>query len=253
MKKINALLMFAILTLGLVACGGNALSFLRGASAFAQLGQPEPSAQRREGPKPAVKPGRNAGSNTLVVYFSVPEATSPDNMNREEENSTVVINGEVLGNTQYIAYLIRQNTGGDIFRIEPVTPYPMNHEELEAAATREARENALPRIAGNIGNIERYDTIFVGYPNWYSDMPRIIYSFFGQYDFSGKTIIPFVTSGASGFSNTISTIEELQPGATVVRKGLSVLRSEAAAAESAVISWLAELGYQAAASLESSP
>lgn len=82
-----------------------------------------------------------------------------------------------------------------------------------------------------------------GYPNWYSDMPRILYSFFNDYDLSGKTVIPFVTSGGSGFSNTISTIEELEPEADVITDGFSVSRNTVQDAENDIIEWLKKIGY----------
>ena len=180
---------------------------------------------------------------TLVVYFSMPETTKPDNMNAEEEYSTVVIDGEVLGNTQYVAYVIQENTGADIFRIEPVTPYPMNHAELEEVATEEKRNDAMPEIAAEVENIEQYDTIFLGYPNWHANMPRIIYSFLDQYDLSGKTIVPFVTSGGSGFSNTISTIADMEPDANVITDGLSISRNVVQDAEADIIEWVEGLGF----------
>ena len=181
---------------------------------------------------------------SLVVYFSVPETDNPDNMSSEEEYSTVVIDGKVLGNTQYLANVIQEYVAADIFRIEPVTPYPMNHDELEKVATNEKRNNERPNIAAKIENIDQYGVIFVGFPNWYSDMPMIMYSFFEEYDLTDKTIIPFTTSGASGFSNNISTIQELQPNAKVVEDGLSILRNEIDDSKSVIIDWLNELGYK---------
>ena len=104
----------------------------------------------------------NSTAKSLVVYFSMPETTEPENMSREEELSTVIIDGEVLGNTQYVAYIIAENTGADIFRIEPVTPYPLDHSELEDIAQKEQSENFRPEIAGTVENIEQYDIIFFG-------------------------------------------------------------------------------------------
>lgn len=89
--------------------------------------------------------------------------------------------------------------------------------------------------------LQRWATFY--YPNWYSDMPRILYSFFNDYDLSGKTVIPFVTSGGSGFSNTISTIEELEPEADVITDGFSVSRNTVQDAENDIIEWLKKLGY----------
>lgn len=185
----------------------------------------------------------NATAKKLVVYFSMPETTDPDNMSREEELSTVVIDGQVLGNTQYVAYVIEQNTGADVFRIEPVTPYPLDHSELEDIAQKEQQENARPEIAGKVENIEQYDTVFFGFPNWYYDMPQIMYSFLDQYDLSGKTIVPFVTSGGSGFSNAISEIEEMEPDADVITDGLSISRNVVQDSRQDIIKWLTDKGF----------
>lgn len=179
----------------------------------------------------------------LVVYFSMPETTNPNNMTTEEENSAVVINGEVLGNTQYVAYLIQEHTGADIFRIEPATPYPTNHETLVDLASQERNTSARPALQNQVPNLSEYDTIFLGYPNWWGDMPMILYTFLEQNDLSGKTIVPFNTHGGSGFSNTISTIAQLQPNATVERNGYTVSRNVVANAEPDVVAWLRELNY----------
>lgn len=179
--------------------------------------------------------------NALVVYFSMPETTEADNMTEEEENSTVVIDGEVLGNTQYAAMVIQENTGADIFRIEPQEPYTTNHEELVDIASREREENARPVIKDTVENFEQYDTFFVGYPIWWSDMPMIMYSFFDEYDFSGKTIIPFSTHGGSGLAGTIDTISELEPNASIYEQALSVSRNDIAEAEEDIVEWLNDL------------
>lgn len=180
----------------------------------------------------------------LVVYFSTPETDNPHNMTREEENSTVVINGKVLGNTQYVAQLIQEMTGGDIFRILPQKPYPTDHRTLVDLAREEQKQDARPTIAGKIESPEAYDTIFIGYPNWWGDMPMILYTFLEQYDFSGKTIIPFCTHGGSGFSRTIRTMQDKQPGATVIRNGYSLSRSRMERAPSGVAEWLKEIGLK---------
>lgn len=185
----------------------------------------------------------NSTAKSLVVYFSMPETTEPENMSREEELSTVVIDGEVLGNTQYVAYIIAENTGSDIFRIEPVTPYPLDHSELENIAQKEQSDNFRPEIAGTVEDIDQYDTIFFGYPNWYYDMPMIMYSFLDQYDLTGKTVVPFVTSGGSGFSDAISTIKDMEPEADVVTDGLSISRNVVQDSEPDIIEWLTEKGF----------
>ncbi len=192
---------------------------------------------------PVNKIERNADDKILMAYFSVPETDNPKNMNLDEENSTVIVDGEVFGNTQYVAQIIQQSTGANIFRIEPVTPYPTNHGELEQVATKEKQSNALPEISAKIENFDSYKIIFVGYPIWYGDMPRILYSFFKSYDFSGKTIVPFITSGGAGFANSINEIQSLQPNAKVIEGGLALNRNVIQNSEDDIKNWLKNLGF----------
>jgi len=197
-------------------------------------------------PTALVTPSRaaEAKGRILVVYFSMPETDNPNNMTRDEDNSVVVINGKVLGNTQYVAQLIQQMTGGDMFRIEPLKPYPKDHRTLVDQAKEEQKRKERPALVGKIENLAVYDTIFIGYPNWWADMPMIVYTFLENYDLSGKTVIPFNTHGGSGFSNTISTIGTLQPKANVLKDGFTVSRSSVDRAEPDVAQWLTQLGYK---------
>ena len=91
-------------------------------------------------------------------------------MTRDEENNTVVVDGKVLGNTQYVAMLIRQKTGGSIFRLEPVTPYPREHRALVSLAEKEQAGDIRPEIAA-ASDLTASDTLFPGYPNWWADCP----------------------------------------------------------------------------------
>lgn len=181
----------------------------------------------------------SASSNILIAYFSVPET---DGVDAVAGASRVVVDGEVLGNTQYIAQLIQQQTGGDLFRIETVQEYPGSHDPLLEFAYNERAEGARPELAAQMENLDSYDIIFLGYPNWNADLPMPLYTLLEQTDLSGKTIVPFTTHGGSGFSRTIQTIQELQPNATVVSDGLSISRNSVAQAESDVASWVSGLG-----------
>lgn len=180
-----------------------------------------------------------ASSNILIAYFSVPET---DGVDAVAGASRVVVDGEVLGNTQYIAQLIQQQTGGDLFRIETVQEYPGSHDPLLEFAYNERAEGTRPELAAQMENLDSYDIIFLGYPNWNADLPMLLYTLLEQTDLSGKTIVPFTTHGGSGFSRTIQTIQELQPNATVVSDGLSISRNSVAQAESDVASWVSGLG-----------
>ena len=158
-------------------------------------------------------------------------------------NSYVEIDGQQLGNTQYMAYVIQENTGANIFRILPETPYPTDHQTLLQVAQEEKRTNARPAIKDQIEDFERYDVVFVGYPNWNADLPNIMYTFFDTYDFSGKVIVPFNTHGGSGFSGTRETIARLEPDATM-KEGLSISRNSIQNGEQTIINWLDRIGYK---------
>lgn len=176
--------------------------------------------------------------NILIAYFSVPETDGTDTV---AGASRVVVDGEVLGNNQYIAQLIQQEAGGDLFRIETVQEYPGTHDELLDFAYNELSENARSELASQVENLDDYDVIFLGYPNWNADLPMPLYTFLEEYDFSGKTIIPFTAHGGSGFSGTIQTIQELQPEATVIEDGLEISRNSVPDAQSDVADWVAGL------------
>lgn len=146
-----------------------------------------------------------------------------------------------MGNNQYIAQLIQQETGGELFRIETVQEYPGSHDPLLEFAYNERAEDARPELATQIEDLDNYDVIFLGYPNWNADLPMPLYTFLEEYDFSGKTLIPFTTHGGSGFSRTIQAIQKLQPGATVIEDGLSISRNSVSAAQGDVTEWVAGL------------
>ena len=135
------------------------------------------------------------------------------------------------------------DAGGDLFSIRTSVVYPADGGELIDYAAQEQEENARPELTTHIENLDGYDTIFIGYPNWWADLPMAVYSFFDEYDFSGKTIIPFNVHNGSRFSRTIQTIQELEPDATVVEDGFTVSEQTVADAAEEVAAWLEGLGY----------
>lgn len=135
------------------------------------------------------------------------------------------------------------DAGGDLFSIRTSVVYPADGGELIDYAAQEQEENARPELTTHIENLDGYDTIFIGYPNWWADLPMAVYSFFDEYDFSGKTIIPFNVHNGSRFSRTIQTIQELEPDATVVEDGFTVSEQTVADAAEDVAAWLEGLGY----------
>ena len=156
--------------------------------------------------------------------------------------SRVIAEGKLYGATEYIAMEIASLTGGELFQIKTNFEYPGNHKELIDYAKKEAENKNYPKIANKIENFNQYDVIFVGYPNWWYDMPMVIYSFFEDYDFSGKTIISFCTHGGSGFSQSVETITKLEKDAKVIAIP-AISRNRVTSSRSALEKWLREHGY----------
>ena len=125
------------------------------------------------------------------------------------------------GNARTLAGQIAQVTGGDLFEIKTVTPYPNNYEECTRVARQEQDSNARPAISGSVANMAQYGTVFLCYPNWWGTLPMAVFTFLEAYDFSGKRIYPLVTHGGSRFGRSLDDIRRLSPQA-VLGEGLDV-------------------------------
>lgn len=244
MKKSISILLSVLMVLSLAACGSSNQNSGADTPAETESGAltmqtgdsgTEEDADHEAGNAETSDTAQAGGSNILIAYFSVMETDGVDTV---AGASRVAVNGEVLGNNEYIARIIQRETGGDLFSIETVQDYPTTHDPLLEFAYNEKADNARPELAAQIENLDSYDVIFLGYPNWNADLPMPLYTFLEEYDFSGKTIIPFTTHGGSGFSRTVQTISDLQPGAAVISDGLSISRNSVAGAENAVAAWV---------------
>lgn len=129
----------------------------------------------------------------------------------------------------------------NIYRIETKIDYPLDHTTLVNLGKVEKNNDVRPELKNKIEDFEEYDVIFIGYPNWYADFPMPIYTFLEEYDFSNKKIIPFVTHGGSGLSNTVQTIERKQPKSKVEKNAFVIYRDDMDKAPSMVNEWLNKL------------
>lgn len=180
------------------------------------------------------------GNNILIAYFTAAENSGVD---ASASASYSDINGEAKGRIRALADMIQAETGGELFSVQTSVIYPADGGELINYADQEQSDNARPELISHIENLDAYDTIFVGYPNWWYDMPQAMYSFFDEYDFSGKTIIPFNAHNGSRFSDTIETIQELEPDANVITDGFTVNERDVPDAVSDIAEWIDRLGY----------
>ena len=186
----------------------------------------------------------SSNTHVLIAYFTVPEDVKTSDNDAIAGASIVVKDSEKMGNTEYVAELVQKTIGGDLFRIETKDAYPLEHDTLVDQAAEEQEKELRPELSNHVENFEQYDTVILGFPNWWGDLPMPVYSFLEEYDFAGKTIIPFVTHGGSGFSATTDTISQLQPDAQVSDNTLSLSREDVADAEDEVKKWAQGLGLQ---------
>lgn len=164
---------------------------------------------------------------TLIVYYS-----------RKGENYW---NGSIRslakGNTEVVAEMIADLTGGDLFEIDTVKPYADDYYACIDEAKAELRDRARPELKAYPDSLDGYDTIFVGYPNWWGTMPMAMFTFLERYDWTGKTIRPFCTNEGSGMGSSERDLKKACAGAKV-KKGLSIHGAEAAQARGRVEAWV---------------
>jgi flavodoxin len=165
-------------------------------------------------------------SKILIVYYS-----------RTGENYW---NGSIRsiekGNTERVAEFIQEAVGGDLFEIDTVKPYAKDYYECIDEAKAELRAKARPEIKGYVDSIDEYDTIFVGYPNWWGTAPMCVFTFLEHYDLSGKRIVPFCTNEGSGMGQSETDLRRICKGATIER-GLSITGCHAAESQETVAAW----------------
>lgn len=149
------------------------------------------------------------------------------------------------GNTHFIAEMIAEETGGQLFEIKTKKEYPAVYRACTEVAKEEKESSARPEIQSDIA-IEDYDVIFIGYPNWWGDMPMAIYTFIEKHNWQGKTVVPFCTHEGSGLSDTENYVKKVCKGSMVL-KGIAVkgtvAQNEQAKAKMAIQSWIRDLRY----------
>lgn len=185
----------------------------------------------------------NTQNKILIAYFTWSDNTiveNPDSIDVDAETSASVLSP---GNAELIANWIAEVTGGDLFSIKTQNKYSSDYDECLNQARRERDNNERPALVGRVNNIDDYDVIFLGFPNWWYTCPMAVFTFVESYDLSGKTIIPFCTHGTGGLSRTIRDLKNLFPENCEVLEPIGVYRPEVKNSKNRVLDWLKKLGY----------
>ena len=219
MKKAIAILLSLTMILGLAACGN--------------------SASQTE--KPSTE---DTSVESKADTNSAENSTDKENTDNQDvqDHKVLVAYFSATGTTKGVAEHIANGLNADIYEIVPEDPYTdadLNYNDNNSRTTIEMNDpNARPAISGSVENMEQYDIIFVGYPIWWGEAPRIVSTFMESYDFSGKTIVPFCTSGGSGIGSSASNLERLTSGAT----WLDGRRLNGSDSQDTVMEWVNGLG-----------
>ncbi|MBQ7715267.1 MAG: flavodoxin [Clostridia bacterium] len=236
MKKVLTVILAAALLFALASCGTtnepatseNTQSAPESTAANNEISNPDTAAETEHMTTEAI-----TETKILVVYFSrTGEQYSVGNIDK--------------GNTAIVAEMIAEKTGADLYEILPETDYPYTYSELTDIAKEEQSDNSRPKIKGELPDVSKYDTIFIGAPVWWGDWPMICYTFFESVDLSGKDLVPFSTHEGSGLSGFDGKLASAVPGATVLTgqafRG-SDCQNKQADVKAAVENWINGLGY----------
>ena len=241
MKKLLTFIVSSALALSLAACNGQS-------TASENTDTAAEAAEEVSAETPAEENVTEAVTETETSVEAETSAEAEDPAEETDGEEEAVSEGGVLvayfswsGNTEQMAQIIAEETGADLFEIAPATPYTDDYDELLDIAQHEQADNARPELAAQAENWDSYDTVFVGYPNWWSDAPMAVYTFLESCDWTGKALVPFNTSASGGFGRSLSGIEESAAGAEIL-EGLDLTESELSDAESRISEWLAGLG-----------
>lgn len=187
--------------------------------------------------------------NVLVAYFSwADNAVLADDVDAVASPSVIP-----PGNVQQLAGWVKEETGGDLFSIRVTDPYPSDWDECLTRANQERGDNARPELVENVDNLEQYDTVFLGYPNWWYGVPMALLSFLEQNDLSGKEVYLFCSHGTGGLANSVELITEAAPGAVLSENIFDCYEEEASSSEDAIRDWVKSLGYSRPAEPEPEP
>ena len=221
MKKAVSFFLAALLMLSLAACGNEGggaeqtseVSEVSGSTSESSAQETQNTASEESSSSDtasaAAENTENDGDRVLVAYFSwADNAVLAEDVDAVSSPSVIP-----PGNVQQLAGWVQEETGGDLFSIQVTDPYPSDWDECLSRANQERSENARPELVQNVEDLEQYDTVFLGYPNWWYGVPMALLSFLEQNDLSGKQVYLFCSHGTGGLANSVELITEAAPDA----------------------------------------
>lgn len=184
-----------------------------------------------------------SNSRILIAYFTWAENTHVENPDKVDVDASTSASVLPPGNAAKLAGWIQERTGGELFSIVVKEPYSSDYDECLERAEKEEAENARPELVNHVTDMEKYDVVFLGFPNWWYTVPMAVHSFLEEYDFSGKTVIPFCTHGTGGLASTMQDIKKDLPDSVKMLEPIGIYRPDVDSAQDSINEWLDSMGY----------
>lgn len=216
MRKIFLIFLGLMLTISFTACGSNS------------------RLQESSQSKPKVADESSTAKDNVS---STAKESTKDNKTDSKKGKILVAYFSYQGHTRQVADWIHEQVGGDIFEIQTDVAYSSNYDAVVDQAKREQQENARPKLKTHVANMDDYDVVFLGYPNWWNTIPMPLFTFMGEYNFSGKTIIPFCTNGGGGFGRGVEDMKSSLSNAKF-QNGIEIRDTNVAKSKDEVTKWL---------------
>lgn len=256
MRRWMAAALAALMVLSLAACAGNQQEEQSASAEATEQSQSasvqeeeepaspeEPASTEQQPEEPASsteQPSDAQESGVLVAYFSWVDNAVIDG----EVDAVASPSVTAPGNVQQLAQWISERTGGDLFSIQVTEPYSSDWDACLERANQERAEDARPELTASVEQLERYDTVFLGYPNWWYGVPMALLSFLEENDLSDKQVYLFCSHGTGGLASSVEQIDEALPDSTALSENVfDVYEEDAASSQQDILAWLEELGY----------
>lgn len=241
MKKFTAILLCSVFIISLAACGSREENEENNKRKDREEALSDDTLENTE------KERVSSGENILIAYFSWADNAVLD----EDVDAVASPSVTAPGNVQQLAGWVQEETGGTLFLIQVTEPYPSDWDQCLERANQERGQDARPELAESVENMEDYDVVFLGYPNWWYGVPMALLSFLENHDLAGKQVYLFCSHGTGGLSNSVDIISEAIPNATISDNIFDCYEEEASSSQADIQSWVTELGYARTAAPES--
>ena len=253
MRRWMAAALAALMVLSLAACAGNQQEEQSASAEATEQSQSasvqeeeEPASTEQQPEEPASteqqpeEPSNAQESGVLVAYFSWADNAVIDG----EVDAVASPSVTAPGNVQQLAQWISERTGGDLFSIQVTEPYSSDWDACLERANQERAEDARPELTASVEQLERYDTVFLGYPNWWYGVPMALLSFLEENDLSDKQVYLFCSHSTGGLASSVEQIDEALPDSTALSENIfDVYEEDASSSQQDILAWLEELGY----------